>query len=273
MYSAQAINNKITLPVLQDYKKRGEKFVCLTAYDYSFAHLMEQCGVEVVLVGDSLGMVIQGQSTTLPVTMDDMLYHSRAVSKGLNHSLLMVDMPFGSLNSTQQTLDNASQIFKQSDAQVVKLEGGDAQLKHIEILAQYNIPSCAHLGLQPQNVHKMGGYKVQGKQDEDAKHMLDQALAVQSAGTDLLLLECVPKDLAAEITQSLDIPVIGIGAGVDCDAQVLVMHDMLGIKHGGSNPKFVQNFMQGCDSIEQAIKAYVEAVKNKTFPSLEHSFK
>lgn len=169
MYSAKSLDKKITIPLLKEFKKRGEKFVCLTAYDYSFACLLEKCGVEVVLVGDSLGMVIQGRNSTLPVSVNDMAYHASAVNKGLNHSLLMVDMPFGSLNSAQQTLDNACTIIKQSDAQVIKLEGGDAQLKNIELLKQHSIPTCAHLGLQPQSVNMMGGYKVQGKDSAQAK--------------------------------------------------------------------------------------------------------
>lgn len=271
MYTAQPIEKNITLPLLKDLKQRGEKAVCLTAYDYSFAALLEKCGVEIVLVGDSLGMVIQGHNSTLPVTVDDMAYHAKAVGNGLNHSLLMVDMPFGSLNSAQQTLDNACHIIKQSNAQVIKLEGGAAQLKNIELLSEHSIASCAHLGLQPQNVNKLGGYKVQGKHSDDAKAMLQNAKDMQQAGADILLLECVPSELAAEITNALEIPVIGIGAGVDCDAQVLVLQDMLGITQGYT-PKFTKDFLAESGSIENAIKAYVEAVKNKTFPSPQHSF-
>ena len=271
MYTAQPIDKKITLPYLKDLKQRGEKAVCLTAYDYSFSSLLEQCGVEIVLVGDSLGMVIQGHNSTLPVTVDDMAYHAKAVDKGLNNAMLMVDMPFGSLNSAQQTLDNACHIIKASNAEVIKLEGGAAQLKNIELLNQHSIASCAHLGLQPQKVNKLGGYKVQGKASDDAKKMLSDALDMQQAGADILLLECVPSELAGEITASLDIPVIGIGAGVDCDAQVLVLQDMLGITQGYT-PKFTHNFLAESGSIEQAIKAYVEAVKNKTFPDQQHSF-
>ena len=271
MYSSKALEKKITIPLLKEYKKRGEKFVCLTAYDYSFASLLEKCGVEVVLVGDSLGMVIQGHNSTLPVTVDDMAYHAKAVNKGLNHTLLMVDMPFGSLNSAQQTLENACTIIKQSDAQIIKLEGGEAQLKNIELLKQHSIPSCAHLGLQPQSVNTLGGYKVQGKNTDDAKAMLEQAQNMQLEGADILLLECVPSELAGEITQALEIPVIGIGAGNQCDAQVLVLQDMLGITQGYT-PKFTKDFLRDSDSIEGAIKAYVEAVKNKSFPTQDHSF-
>lgn len=271
MYTAQALSSNITIPKLKALKQRGEKFTCLTAYDYSFAQLLEKCGVEVVLVGDSLGMVIKGHNTTLPVTIDDMIYHGKAVNRGLKHSMLMLDMPFGSLNSTQQTLDNASALMKQAGAQIVKLEGGAAQLEQIEALAQYSIPSCAHLGLQPQNIHKMGGYKVQGKAADEAQAMLDLALELEQAGTDILLLECVPNELAGEITKSLQIPVIGIGAGNQCDAQVLVLHDMLGITPGKPT-KFSHNFLAESGSVEAAIKAYVEAVKNGDFPTLAHSF-
>lgn len=271
MYSDKPLTSKITLPLLKDYKKRGEKFTCLTAYDYSFAKLMEQCGVEVVLVGDSLGMVIQGHETTLPVSIDDMIYHGQAVNRGLNNSMLMIDMPFGSLNSSQQALDNATKIIQKTHAQIVKLEGGATQLKHIELLSQYGIPSCAHLGLQPQSVHKMGGYKVQGKQADDAKEMLDLAIALQQAGTDILLLECVPKDLAGQITNALDIPVIGIGAGNQCDAQVLVIQDILGLTQG-SAPKFTHNFLADSGHIQGAIQNYIKAVKNGEFPSEQHSF-
>lgn len=271
MYSAEPLKTGISLPLLKDFKRRGEKFVCLTAYDYSFAQLIERCGVEVILVGDSLGMVIQGHSTTLPVTVKDMIYHGKAVKKGLKHSMLMIDMPFGSLNSNQQTLDNATDILKQTGAQIVKLEGGSAQLKHIELLNQHGIPTCAHLGLQPQSVHKMGGYKVQGKKQDDAKAMLNLALELEQTGADLLLLECVPQQLANDITQALKIPVIGIGAGAGCDAQVLVLQDILGLTPG-KTPKFTHNFMSDHDTIEAAIKAYVEAVKNGSFPTDAHSF-
>lgn len=271
MSTAQPLDKKITIPLLKDFKTRGEKFVCLTAYDYSFACLLEECGVEVVLVGDSLGMVIQGHNNTLAVTVDAMAYHAKAVNKGLKHSFLMVDMPFGSLNSAQQTLDNACTIMKQSDAQMIKLEGGGAQLKNIELLKQHSIPSCAHLGLQPQSVHTLGGYKVQGKNVNDAKAMLEHAKNMQQAGADVLLLECVPSKLAAEITASLDIPVIGIGAGNQCDAQVLVLQDMLGISQGYT-PKFTKNFLKDSGSIKNAIKSYVAAVKNNSFPTQQHSF-
>ena len=231
---------------------------------------MERCGVEVVLVGDSLGMVIQGHDTTLPVTLGDIEYHAAAVNRGLEHAMLIADMPFGSLNSQQQALDNASHLLKHSGAQVVKLEGGITQIKTVETLSKYSIPVCAHLGLQPQSVHKLGGYRVQGREHDSAIEMKDTAVQLQEAGADLLLLECVPRQLAAEITQQLKIPVIGIGAGVDCDGQILVLQDILGIS--SKAPSFAKNFMQQHDSIQEAVSAYVSDVKNRSFPDASHCF-
>jgi 3-methyl-2-oxobutanoate hydroxymethyltransferase len=271
MYTPRPLEKKITVPFLHQLKKKGEKFVCLTAYDYSFAGLLERAGVEVVLVGDSLGMVIQGHATTLPVTMDDVVYHAKTVSRGLDKAMLMADMPFGSFNSQQQALDNASRLLKESSAEVVKLEGGITQIKTVETLSKFGIPVCAHLGLQPQTVHKMGGYRVQGRAHDDAVHMKDTALQLQESGADLLLLECVPAQLAAEISQLLEIPVIGIGAGVDCDGQILVLQDILGITPGRP-PSFSRNYMASASSIEEAVIHYVAEVKNKTFPGAEHSF-
>jgi len=271
MYTPKALEKKVTLPYLNKLKQAGEKFACLTAYDYSFARLMEKAAVEVVLVGDSLGMVIQGYDTTIPVTVDDIEYHARAVARGLDKTLLMVDMPFGSLNSPQQALDNATRLVKQSGAQVVKLEGGINQIRTVETLNKYNIPVCAHLGLQPQSVHKMGGYRVQGREHDSAIEMKDTALQIEQAGADLLLLECVPESLAAEISGQLQIPVIGIGAGASCDGQILVLQDMIGITHG-KPPSFSHDFMQQADSIEGAIGAYVSDVKNGRFPAASHCF-
>ena len=203
MYIPRPLNNKITVPHLKKLKQQGEKFACLTAYDYSFGKVVEQCGVEVVLVGDSLGMVIQGHDTTIPVTLDDIKYHARAVNAALDNAMLMVDMPFGSLNSPQQALDNASDVLKATQAQVVKLEGGITQIKTVEMLCSYGIASCAHLGLQPQQVHKMGGYRVQGKTKNSADQMLATACDLEQAGADLLLLECVPATLATLITNAI----------------------------------------------------------------------
>ncbi len=271
MYTPKPLDKKITLPHLQSLKQDGVKFACLTAYDYSFACLLEQAGVEVVLVGDSLGMVIQGQDTTLPVTVDDIVYHCRAVGRGLDHALLMADMPFGSINSLPQALDNATRLLKEGGAQIVKLEGGDLQLETVRLLAEHSIPVCAHLGLQPQSVHKMGGYRVQGRDADSARHMKDLALELEEAGADLMLLECVPRRLAAEITAELSIPVIGIGAGADCDGQILVLQDMLGITPGRP-PSFSRNFNDGSPSLRAAVEAYVAAVKNGDFPGPDQGF-
>jgi 3-methyl-2-oxobutanoate hydroxymethyltransferase len=271
MYIPKPLDDKVTIPYLKKMKQDGEKFACLTAYDYSFAGLAEDCGVEVVLVGDSLGMVIQGHETTIPVTLADICYHGKAVAAGLHNAMLMLDMPFGSLNSPQQALDNASELIKQTEAQVVKLEGWKSQLEIVEALAHFGIASCAHLGLQPQMVHKMGGYRVQGKAKSAAEQMLATARDLESAGTDLLLLECVPAALAAEITAALHIPVIGIGAGADVDGQILVLQDVLNIT-AGKKPKFSKNFMQGQTSIQGAIGRYVSEVKRGVFPDKTHIF-
>ena len=271
MYLPRPLENKITVPYLRKLKQQGEKFACLTAYDYSFARLIEECGVEVVLVGDSLGMVLQGHDTTIPVTLEHIKYHGTSVMAGLNNTMLMLDMPFGSLNSPQQALDHASDLLKATEAQVVKLEGGITQLRTVDMLANFGIATCAHLGLQPQSVHKMGGYRVQGKGKLAAREMIETASDLQQAGADLLLLECVPADLAAEITETLDIPVIGIGAGAGVDGQILVLHDLLNIT-AGKKPKFSKNFMQGQSSIQAAVSRYVNEVKQGRFPDQSHSF-
>lgn len=271
MYIPKPLEDKVTLPQLRKLKQQGEKFACLTAYDYSFARLVEECGVEIVLVGDSLGMVVQGHDTTIPVTLADIEYHGRIVAAGLDNAMLMLDMPFGSLNSPQQALDNASELLKRTGAQVVKLEGGETQLKTVETLARFGIASCAHLGLQPQMVNKEGGYRVQGKAKSAAERMLATARELEQAGTDILLLECVPAALAAEITAALEIPVIGIGAGIDVDGQILVLHDVINVTVG-KKPKFSKNFMQGETSIQSAISRYVHEVKHGQFPDTAHSF-
>lgn len=271
MYIPKPLEDKITVPYLKKLKQQGEKFSCLTAYDYSFARLVEQAGIEVVLVGDSLGMVIQGHDTTIPVTLEDIKYHGSIVAAGLNNTMLMLDMPFGSLNSPQQALDNASELLKATQAQVVKLEGGITQIKTVEMLSKFGIATCAHLGLQPQSVHKMGGYRVQGKSKSAAEQMINTACQIQQAGADLLLLECVPAGLAAEISRSLEIPVIGIGAGPDVDGQILVLQDVLNITDG-KKPKFSKNFMQGQSTIQEAVSRYVSEVKSGQFPDQSHSF-
>lgn len=270
--STQADNSKkVTVRRLTEMKQAKEKIACLTAYDASFAHLIDNAGVDVVLVGDSLGMVIQGEETTLPVTVEDMIYHTRCVSSGLSRALLITDMPFLSFTSVEQTVLNAGLIMKQGGAHMVKLEGGVDQAETVSALNRNGIPVCAHLGLQPQYVHKIGGYLVQGKGARAAEKMLEDAMVLQQAGADLILLECVPGTLANEITQALDIPVIGIGAGADCDGQILVLYDVLDISMG-IRPKFSRNFMLDADSIEDAIAQYVSAVKRGEFPAAEHLF-
>jgi len=271
MYLPTALEDVITVTYLKNLKQQGEKFACLTAYDYSFAKLVEQCGVEVVLVGDSLGMVIQGHNTTIPVTLDHIKYHATTVRAGLDKAMLMVDMPFGSLNSPQQSLDNASELLQASEAQVIKLEGGITQIKTVEMLSAFGIATCAHLGLQPQLVNKLGGYRVQGKTRSAAEQMVATAIDLESAGADILLLECVPATLAAEITKTLEIPVIGIGAGAEVDGQILVLHDILNVTVG-KKPKFSKNFMEGQSSIQAAISLYVSEVKCGRFPDKTHSF-
>ncbi len=259
------------LTQLRAMKTAGEKIVCLTAYDASFAALSAAAGVDVLLVGDSLGMVVQGQASTLAVTLDDMIYHAQAVRRGAPDSLLIVDMPFMSYATPQATLDNAARLMREGLVQMVKLEGGEWLLESINMLTKRGIPVCAHLGLTPQSVHQLGGYKVQGRCDAQAQQIQADARALQEAGASLLVLECVPSTLAQQITQALQIPTIGIGAGADCDGQVLVVYDMLGI-NSGYVPSFVQNFLPGQVSLQAAIQAYVQAVKSGAFPSAAQSF-
>lgn len=262
---------KVTVRRLAEMKRTKEKIACLTAYDASFAQILEKTGVDVVLVGDSLGMVIQGEETTLPVSVEDMLYHTQCVAKGLTNALLVTDMPFLSFTSEQEAVLNAGLFMKQGGAHMVKLEGGIDQIDTVTALNKNGIPVCAHLGLQPQYVHKIGGYRVQGRDADAAEKMLDDALALQNAGADLMLLECVPESLARKITEALYIPVIGIGAGAGCDGQILVLYDVLDISLG-IRPKFSKNFMASANSIEDAIQQYVSAVKNTAFPAAEHVF-
>jgi 3-methyl-2-oxobutanoate hydroxymethyltransferase len=252
-------------------KLRGEKIACLTAYDASFAAVLDRAGVDVILVGDSLGMVIQGFDTTVPVTMEDMIYHARAVARGSGRALRIVDMPFMSYSNPTQAIANAGRLMQEGGAQMVKLEGGEIQVEIVRHLAAQGIPVCAHLGLQPQSVHKLGGYRVQGRDAESAEAMLESAAAVQTAGAEMLLLECVPAALAARITASVHIPAIGIGAGNGCDGQILVLHDILGVSVD-TIPRFTRNFLDGATGIPQAVEAYVRAVKDGSFPAAEHSF-
>jgi 3-methyl-2-oxobutanoate hydroxymethyltransferase len=251
-------------------KANGDKFAVLTAYDFTFSKLIENAEIEVVLVGDSLGNVIQGRDSTIPVTVDEMAYHTAAVKRGNNRALLITDMPFMSYATEAQALDNAA-ILMQAGAQMVKLEGGAWLADSVQLLSERGIPVCGHVGLTPQSVHKLGGYKVQGKEEQAAEQMIADAQALEAAGAELIVVECVPSALGKQLSESLHIPVIGIGAGPDTDAQVLVLHDMLGISQ--RLPRFSKNFLAEQGSIQDAINAYGEAVRTGTFPTAEHCFK
>lgn len=261
----------VTLTTLQQMKQRGEKIACLTAYDASFAVLLDGAGVDVVLVGDSLGMVIQGHDTTVPVTMDQMVYHAAAVSRGLQRPFLMVDLPFMSYSSSQMALTNAVRLMQEGGARMIKLESGRGQSEIVEYLTRHDIAVCAHLGLKPQSVHKTGGFRVQGRDAAAAQRMLDDALALEAAGADLILLECIPATLGQTITEALEVPVIGIGAGADTDGQILVLYDILDITQG-RKPRFVRSFVNGSASAQEAVANYVQAVKSQQYPSAEYTF-
>jgi 3-methyl-2-oxobutanoate hydroxymethyltransferase len=263
--------SSVTVSTLRKMKQDGEKFAVLTAYDASFATILDRVGVEVILVGDTLGNVVQGQESTLPVTVDDMVYHTANVRRGTERALVMTDMPFMSCASPERALLNAGRLMQEGGAHMVKVEGGALMLDAVRLLAAHGIPVCSHLGLLPQSVYKLGGYRVQGRDPAQADAMLRDAEALQGAGADVLLLECVPAALAARITSLVDIPVIGIGAGPHCDAQVLVLYDMLGITPG-KRPRFSRDFLEEAGSITAAVEAYVAAVKSGSFPGPEHTF-
>jgi len=262
---------KITQNQLLALKDKSEKITCLTAYDASFASQIDAAGVEVILVGDSLGMVVQGRDNTLPVSMDDMLYHTKIVARAVKRAMLIADMPFMSYTSPTLALENAGRLIKEAGAYMVKLEGGEEQVETVELLSKYKIPVCAHLGLQPQSINKLGAYKVQGRNEKAAGKMFEDALALEEAGADLLVLECIPKQLAAKISKYLKIPTIGIGAGSECDGQVLVLYDLIGISLGRI-PKFAKNYLENSGSIQEALKLYASEVKAGKFPLAEHSF-
>ncbi len=265
-----AARKKVTIATLAQMRAAGDKITMLTAYDASFAALMDRAGVDTLLVGDSLGMVVQGHGTTLPVTLDDIAYHTGCVARGAHSALVIADMPFGSYATPQQAHDHAA-VLMRAGAEMVKLEGGSWLVPTVQLLIERGMPVCAHLGLTPQSVHQLGGFKVQGKSATAADQLKADALALQAAGASLIVLEAIPATLAAEVTQLLTIPTIGIGGGVDCSGQVLVMHDMLGA-YPGHRPRFVKNFMEGQTSIAGAIDAYVRAVKAGSFPGPEHGF-
>ena len=261
----------ITIKTLNKLKQQGEKISVLTSYDASFARLAEAAGVEVLLVGDSLGMVVQGQQSTIPVNMDDMVYHTRHVVRGAPKSFVVADMPFMSYASPQSALLNAGRLMQEGGAHMVKLEGGAVQLQTVEHLVSHAVPVCGHLGLLPQSIHQLGSYRVQGREHDQAEHIRKDALALQEAGAQMLVLECVPSDLARLVAAELTIPVIGIGAGPDVDGQVLVVYDILGMGED-VQPRFVKDFLKNTGSIEGAIKAYVKAVKDGSYPAPEHSY-
>ncbi|MBI5436403.1 MAG: 3-methyl-2-oxobutanoate hydroxymethyltransferase [Nitrosomonadales bacterium] len=262
---------KMTLTDLQAMRDKGEKIAALTCYDASFAELLETAAVDILLVGDSLGMVLQGHDTTLPVTLDEMVYHTACVARGSKRAFILADMPFGTSQvNPEKTFDHAAQLMA-AGAHMVKIEGGVVMADTITFLTERGIPVCAHIGLMPQSVHQLGGYRLQGKSAADAQRLLNDAAAVAQAGAGMLLLETIPAVLAAEITAQLAIPTIGIGAGAECSGQVLVLHDMLDI-YPGKKARFVKNYMQGAQSIADAVARYVAEVKAGTFPDTAHSF-
>ena len=255
----------ITTLSLKKLKEQGQKFSCVTAYDATFSAIACEAGIDVLLIGDSLGMVLQGQDSTLPVSMDDMIYHTQCVKQGAANPLIMSDMPFNSINTVESALNNAG-LLMQAGAHIVKLEGGEWLADYISALSDRGIPVCAHLGLTPQSVNNLGGYRVQGKEADKANTMINTAKRLEQAGADMILLECVPTSLAELITKQVNVPVIGIGAGNVTDGQVLVMHDLLGVS-SGHKPKFVKNFMSEANSIQEAFSHYNTEVKSGEFPS------
>ena len=262
---------RITLSTLHKMTQDGDKITMLTCYDASFAALLETAGVETLLIGDSLGNVLQGHETTLPVTLRDMVYHTACVARGAKRAFIIGDMPFGTFQlGPEDTFRNAAEIMA-AGAQMVKLEGGKPMAETVTFLVDRGVAVCGHLGLTPQSVHQLGGYKVQGRQQSDAERLLEDAKLLEEAGAGMLVLEAIPSPLAKQVTEALSIPTIGIGAGVDCSGQVLVLHDMLDV-FPGKKAKFVKNFMQGAGSIQAAVERYVKEVKSQTFPDREHSF-
>ena len=262
---------RLTLSTLHKMTQDGDKITMLTCYDASFAALLETAGVETLLIGDSLGNVLQGHETTLPVTLRDMVYHTACVARGAKRAFIIGDMPFGTFQlGPADTFRNAAEIMA-AGAQMVKLEGGKPMAETVAYLVERGVPVCGHLGLTPQSVHQLGGYRVQGRQQSDAERLLEDAKLLEEAGAGMLVLEAIPSPLAKQVTEALSIPTIGIGAGVDCSGQVLVLHDMLDV-FPGKKAKFVKNFMQGAGSIQAAVERYVKEVKAKTFPDRDHSF-
>ncbi|AAU91633.1 3-methyl-2-oxobutanoate hydroxymethyltransferase [Methylococcus capsulatus] len=264
------MTDPVTLPDLLAMKRRGEKIACLTAYDASSAALQDEAGIEVILVGDSLGNVIQGQPTTLSVTLDHMVYHTACVQRAARRALVLADLPFLSYCTPEQAVRSAARLIRDGGAQVVKLEGGRERLDVVRFLTEQNVPVCGHLGLQPQAIHRLGRYALQGRDAESACRMVEDARQLAEAGAMLLVLECIPWELAQEITAAVDIPTIGIGAGRHCDGQVLVWQDMLGMS--ARLPRFCKDFLAGNAGVREAVSAYVREVKAGIFPGDRHSF-
>lgn len=261
---------KITLSTLNKMKQEGRKIAMLTCYDATFAAIEAAAGIDILLIGDSLGNVIEGYDSTLPVSMDDMLYHTRAVARAAGPALVLTDMPFGSSQvSPEKTFENAARLMA-AGAEMVKIEGGAVMAETVRFLASRGIPVCAHIGLQPQSVNVYGGYKIQGKSESDAEILRRDAVALQDAGAAMILMELVPAAVAKMVTDAVQVPTIGIGAGADTDGQVLVLHDMLGLIPG--KKRFLRNFMDGSPSIQSAIESYAKAVKSGEFPAAEHCY-
>lgn len=269
VYSPTALEKKVTIRTLKKFKQQGEKFVTVALYDAPMAAMAQKCGVQTLLIGDSLGMTVLGYDSTLPVTMEHMIYHVEAVARGNSKSLIIGDMPFMSYATIDKTMENATRIM-QAGAHMIKMEGGAWLCESVTQLSNRGIPVCAHLGLTPQSVNKLGGFLVQGRDETTAGTLFNDAIALEKAGADALVLECVPSQLAERITQALSIPVIGIGAGTQTDAQVLVINDILGLTE--QPPKFAKNFLKEAGDIPSALTKYVEDVKEGRFPAPEHCF-
>ena len=264
--STQTTTSIVTINTLHEMRRKKEKIACLTAYDAAFAKVIDDAQIDVILVGDSLGMIVQGNTSTVSVSMDDMLYHTQCVTNTARHALIIADMPFMSYTNIETALHNATQLMQIGGAHMVKLEATERQTEIVTELSACGIPVCAHLGLRPQYVHKLGGYKIQGKDNASAQNILQTSQLLEQAGADLLLVECIPSKLADEITQQVNIPVIGIGAGAGCDGQILVLHDILGVTPG-KTPTFSKNYMQANNTIQTAVSEYIQEVKTGVFPS------
>lgn len=261
----------VSVATLRKMRREGDPIACLTAYDASFARRVDAAGMDLVLVGDTLGMVVQGNPSTVPVSMDDMVYHTRLVARGIARALLVGDMPFLSYTTPDAALRNAGRLMQEGGARVVKLEGTSGQAAIVAALSDNGIPVCAHLGLRPQAVEKIGGFRLQGRKPEEAKRILADARELEEAGADIILLECVPRKLAAQIHEAVAVPVIGIGAGAEVDGQILVLYDILDIT-SGRKPRFAKNYMQATGNVQAALEAYVREVKERSYPAPEHGF-